>query len=365
MDNTKKSDRRISIVLNGKERLYEELAKDKQAYEELLNQEISATTEERKGDQEFEWIIPDQKQPLPKVVDLGERRRDKQKLGSPYWDDGKSEESPKLPSSKRKKKKNFEFKSLPIGLIGIVMSAIIVGVSFGLMMLTIFTGEKVDTVTRITPQIQTPPAQEAIVPLIPGQIPVLGVEVVQGGAFSLVEKGEEAGKLLKDQGFASALTSLTEPLFLFIGLGLDREQAAIIGEYYKEIGQEVYLKPYAVSATGMAETDEQAAFFSKGVDLFQQLTLLSVNGLATEGTLFTSEMMTELTTSYEAFFAIDIPFPNNESQMIIGQQFQTSLSKAYETIQLFSQTKDKPHLWNAQQHLLDGLLAYELLVKHF
>ncbi|UTW68944.1 hypothetical protein KHA80_17090 [Anaerobacillus sp. HL2] len=51
----KKDDRRISIVLNGKERRHDELDKDKQAYEGLLSEEITATKEEELKE-DFEWV---------------------------------------------------------------------------------------------------------------------------------------------------------------------------------------------------------------------------------------------------------------------------------------------------------------------
>ncbi|QOY34023.1 hypothetical protein AWH56_014855 [Anaerobacillus isosaccharinicus] len=366
MDNTKKNDRRISIVLNGQEKVYEELKKDKQSYDELLNAEISATTEEEQQSEEFDWILsePSTKQPSRKVVDLGERRRDKQKLGGPFWDDGKSEDSPKLPHIKRKKNRRFDFSSLPLGLIGIIMSAIIVGVSFGFMMLTIFTGEKVDPVIVDRP-LQTATPTDIPVTVTPGQVPILGVEVVQGGAFSLATKGEEVATAIKDQGFAAAITSGTEPVFLFIGLGLDKEQANVVASKYKDSGQEVYLKPYAVTATGTVETQDQALYLETAVDVYQQLTLLAVNGLANGGSLLTEETLTELTSSFEKLISIGDPFTNNQTQQLKAMAFQDNLTSAYQEVNNFAISKEEATLWQVQQHLLNGLISYEELTKTF
>lgn len=365
MDNTKKNDRRISIVLNGKEKLYEELEKDKQAYEELLNEEITAAKEEESQPEQFEWVLSETpKQLSPKIVDLGERRKDKKKLAGPYWDDGKSEESPKLPKIKRKKKRRFEFKSLPLGFIGIVISAIIVGVSFGFMMLTIFTGEKSDQMITALPEQAISPV-EVTKTRIPGQVPTLGVEVVQGGAFSLADKGEETVQVLQENGFAATLIKTTDPVFLFIGLGLDREQASVVAEKYKENDQEVYLKPYAITSTGTVQSEEQALFLETSVDLFEQLTLLSVNGLANGGSLLTEETMTELTINFEKLNAISNPFIENESQQTIAQTLKDNLKNAFEKIQSFSSSKNQAYLWQIQQYLLNGLVSYEELVKTF
>ncbi|MCT8137513.1 hypothetical protein H1D32_07000 [Anaerobacillus sp. CMMVII] len=363
MDNTKKNDRRISIVLNGKEKLYEELVKDKQVYEEILNEEISAMKEEESSE-EFEWILPEpsENQSSPKVVDLGERRRDKKKLGGPYWDDGKSDTSPKLPHIKRKKRRRFDIKSLPLGIIGIVFSAIIVGLSFGFMMITIFTGDKTDQIVAQPTVVGTSPT-EAPVSVTPGQIPILGVEVVQGGAYTVIEKGNEKVNEIQADGYAATLTTSTEPAFLFIGIGLDREQASIIGDVYKDKGQEIYLKPYAITSNGMVENQNQAIFLETAIDLYQQLTLLSVNGLANGGTLLTEETLSELSTKHEKLTTT--PFEGNETQEQKVLVFQNAITNAYEKMQAYANSKDATELWKIQQFLLNGLVAYEELTKTF
>ncbi len=366
MDNIKKNDRRISIVLNGKEKSYDELEKEKHAYEDLLNQEITATKEEDKQE-DFSWVLSEntQSQSSPKVVDLGERRRDKNKLEAPYWDDGKSERSPKLPHIKRKKKKRFEFsfKALPLGLIGIVMSAIIVGVSFGFMMLTIFTGDSEPT--AVTNPVQAPVSVEVPTVAMKGEIPILAVEVVQGGAFSLLAKGNESAQELQENGFAAALTNTSDPVYLFIGIGLDREQARVIGDNYKANGQEVYLKPYAVSANGVVDKDEQASFLQTGIALYQQLALLSVNGFANGGSLLTEETLAELKGIQDEFLLFGDAFSNNDVQEPLARAFQGALISAYETIQSFASSNSEAELWQMQQHLLNGLMTYEQLINTF
>lgn len=361
MDNKKKNDRRISIVLNGKQKPYDELAKDELTYSEFLNQENSATKEDES--EEFQWVLSEEMKEAAskKIVDLGERRRDKKKLSAPYWDDGKSEDSPKIPYTKRKKKRRlqFDFKSLPLGLIGIIASAIVVGVSFGLMMLTIFTGEKAQG-TVDTP-IETP---QAIAPVTTsnGQVPTLGIEIIQGGAFSIYAKGEEIAQGLKNNGFASVVTKETEPAYLFIGLGLNKEQANAVADIYKASGQDIYLKPYAVASQATIESEEQLNFLQTAVDFYQQLTLLSVNGLTNGGSLVTDETFQTLASSKNELALLTNGFAE-ESRQAIATSFQTELTMALTTIENFSSTNDRSLLWQTQQHLLNGLLLYEELVN--
>lgn len=367
MDNTKKNDRRISIILNGEEKTHVELQKDKQAYEHLLNQEIPAASKVDKVGDDFQWVLPENepKKPSPKVVDLRERRRDKEKLAAPFWDDGKSEESPKLPHKKRKKKRRlqFNFKAIPLGLIGIILSAIIVGTSFGIMMLTIFTGDNEETLNTPSPEVQAPPVADVPAVVTEGAIPTLAVEIVQGGAFSLVAKGNETAQVIRDNGFAAALSNTTDPVYIFIGVGLDREQAGIISEKYQTNGQEVYLKPYAVAAGKSAATENQALFLQSGVEIFQQLTLLSVNAFADGGSLLTTETISELTKAQQKFAAISEPFAVNEQQQLLAIAFKGSLSSAYQQLQNYEATKDQASLWQVQQFLLNSLIAYEELIK--
>lgn len=367
MDNTKKNDRRISIILNGEEKTHVELKKDKQAYEQFLEQEIPAASEDDKIGEDFLWLIPENepKKPSPKVVDLGERRRDKEKLAAPFWDDGKSEESPKLPHKKRKKKRNLKigFKSLPFALIGIILSAIIVGTSFGLMMLTIFTGDNNEAVSDPSPIVQAPPLADVPVVVSELAIPTLAVEIVQGGAFSLVAKGHETAKVIKDSGFAAAVSNTTDTVYLFIGVGLDREQASVISDKYQASGQEVYLKPYVAAASGTVATENQVLFLQTGVEIFQQLTQLSVNAFADGGSLLTTETFSELTAAQQNFQAISEPFSENDQQQLLAVAFQGALSSAYQQLQNYEASKDQASLWQVQQFLLNSLTAYEELIK--
>lgn len=367
MDNTKKNDRRISIILNGEEKTHVELKKDKYAYKELLEQEIPAAREEDKVGDDFQWQLPENepKRPSPKIVDLGERRRDKEKLAAPYWDDGKSEESPKLPHKKRKKKRRLQinFKALPFGLIGIIISAIIVGTSFGLMMLTIFTGADAETVNAPSAAGEASPLADVPAVVSELAIPTLAVEIVQGGAFSLVAKGHETAQVIKDSGFAAAISNTTDPVYLFIGVGLDREQASVISEKYQANNQEVYLKPYAVAASGSVATETQALFLQKGVELYQQLTLLSVNALANGGSLLTTETMAKLSATQQKFQAINQSFIENEQQQLLADGFQGGLASAYQQLQNYVATEDQASLWQVQQFLLNSLIAYQELVK--
>ncbi|UTW68946.1 hypothetical protein KHA80_17100 [Anaerobacillus sp. HL2] len=67
---------------------------------------------------------------------------------------------------------------------------------------------------------------------------------------------------MQDKGFAAVLTNTTDPVFLFIGLGLDKEQAAVVAQY-KANGQEVYLKPYAVGEVESLKMKLKYNFFSQ------------------------------------------------------------------------------------------------------
>ncbi|WNF35917.1 hypothetical protein RJD24_15880 [Bacillaceae bacterium IKA-2] len=363
MDNMKKNDRRISIILNGEEKTQIELKKDKQAYKHLLEQEIPAVSEKNKIGEDFQWLLPENewKQPSPKIVDLGERRRDKEKLAAPFWDDGKSEDSPKLPHKKRKKKRRLQiiFKDLPLGLIGIIISAIIVGTSFGLMMLTIFTGDNAETVSSV----QVKPVTSAPAIIDERGIPTLAVEIIQGGAYTLVAKGHETAEMIKDRGFAAALSNTTDPIYLFIGVGLDREQATVISGKYQANGQEVYMKPYAVAASGTVATEDQALFLQSGVELYQQITLLSVNAIANGGSLLTTETVAELEVTQQNFQAMNESFIENEQQQLLADGFQGALASAYQQLQNFTTTEDQASVWQVQQFLLNSLIAYEELIN--
>lgn len=351
----KNKDRRISIVLNGKEKPYKELNQDKQVYQEIFNNEITAAKEE----ESFDWILAEGK---PNVVDLEEHRREK--ITKNQEDNSRANSNPTNQFYPRKQQPSLIqwVKSLPLGVIGIVVSAIIVGTSFGFLMLSIFTGEDIQPMAsgeiEAKESIPVSSTTENYV-----SIPSLNVQVIQGGAFSDYEKGNEIAQALKAKGYAAALTKNTDPSYMFIGVGLDKNAAAVIGKKYQEVGQEIYLKPYTISTEGISVEENKENFINEGIKLFETFANITVNEFSTEASKLQDDTLKQLTVEVTALNDYIKAFEGNDTQYSFAIAFKEQLQSIEQQLTNYKDAPDTKKLWNIQQQLLDCLLTYDAFVQ--
>ncbi len=375
---------RISVKLNGKEHSFHEIEKvrkekDLQVIREKTEETEHTKLKEPKEEQELKNSqVPPIHQALEgtslgqhdyfanNIIDFNKLKEEREIRKEPYWDDGNREWSPKLPPVKRKKKTAERLKKslsgLPISLILAGVSAIIVGVGFGFMVLTAFTGEADGNTASLMPQ------SEVIETATNGQageitLPDLSVEIVQGGAFSTSEKGNEIVSLIKQRGQAAVLKTDSDPMYMFIGLGLQKDEAGRISQLYQQQGQETYVKPFAVNGS-LHSVDSEAVkqYFTQGGAMFNELARFSVAGLA--GQSVALENIEKFLGHYQEW--------NKQGTTIIAElpegaqghakQFISSMAKAASEIEGYKGKQQEIRLWGIQQHLLEALLSYEALI---
>ncbi|MCK0473539.1 SPOR domain-containing protein [Halalkalibacter sp. APA_J-10(15)] len=332
--------RSISVRLNGKERHVQERT-------------VAATNE--KEDNQYAFIPPPDN-----VIDFGEKQEVRQRNEQPYWDDGNREKSPKIPY-KRKKKPHSQSQTFPYMLVAALGSAIIVGVSLGLVILNMFTGNDMN-VSQMSEQ------STGAVPTFSEEkegMPNLAIEVVQGAAFTELDQAEKSVQSIQEQGFAATITTSTDPIYMFIGVAGDRAQATKINEIYEGYGQDTYLKSYRVEGdhiTGQAQ--EVYEWFTNALTLYYDMVQLSIDGL-NGGTMITNERIEQLSASIDslqeernqAFAQL-----NEEVQplaLTIGDQLIT----AKDHLKDFTNAADEEKLWKGQQTLLESITTYEELIQ--
>ncbi|MFA9555946.1 hypothetical protein ACERII_01375 [Evansella sp. AB-rgal1] len=283
----------ISIRLNGKEQVYNEDSKsitsDRQKSKTpSVQEEMAASAEQSNND----WVTFERKEEeseTKKIVDLGKKREEKEDRTAPYWDDGNRDKSPKLPPVKRKKRGPFKFSlsfeffrnSVFLSILG----AIFVGSAFGLMLLNIFTAGD-STVVSGAGNTNVPSSQGAVIPddteegfLIPG----LELFVIQGGAFSTLEKGEETVATFHRKGFPAVLTDMQDNndlRYLFIGISNMEEDAKGIAAIYEEAEEATYVKGFNVYGYGEFVSEDFGEFMQTGVSWME-----SIAGIASQAVL--------------------------------------------------------------------------------
>ncbi|MFC0469423.1 hypothetical protein ACFFHM_02420 [Halalkalibacter kiskunsagensis] len=341
----------ISVRLNGIKQTINESNSDPKSKDE-----VGATREH---------VVEDDTELIPQpdnIIDFGKRQEERIQNGQPYWDDGFSEKSPKLPFKRKKKPHNgVNRPKFPVMLVVALFSAVVVGLSLGFMVLTVFTGNTPNVVVEENTTGAIPTFSEGGVE----SFPVLSLEVVQGGAFSDLAKGEEIVAQLKEQGVAGTLTKGTDPIYMFIGAGGDRAQANKIATLYDSYGQDTYLKSYQVDGqvvTGQAEP--VTAWFTKAISHYKELLQLSVDGLG-GGSLLTSERLAQLEQSTDSLQAerdqafTQLPQEAQVHALAVGD----NLVLAGDKLSAYVETMDEKTLWESQQALLDALVEYEQVVQ--
>lgn len=369
---------RISIRINGKERVF--------LSDEELNQEISAAKEEESElpeadiDQFETFVIEDlveqeSERERDNVIDFEERRNEKKNYTSKSFNRNhafqinKKKRRPLLTSGGGRKPDPILKK-----FIAVLISAIIIGVGFGYVVLSLFTdfsegqgGEESHITVDNGQAVNESNGATGEVPsgIILGTIGAnttttangiapLSVQIIQGGAFESVEAANQFANSLKENGNAAVVMPGSKPVLMFIGLGADRNQAEIISQLYLNKGQEVYLKPFGLSEikAGKVSDEKEAAFVSGGINLYQSLLNLSTEtfdqkkinqatwkDIESKFTQWNQSKPQELPTSLE--------------------QFANSISKAFQYLASYQIKADERQLWNSQQALLEGLLSYK------
>ncbi|WP_332689515.1 SPOR domain-containing protein [Halalkalibacter lacteus] len=340
----------ISVRLNGKEQKINEHNKDAN-----VKDEVGATREH---------VVEDEAEIIPQpdnIIDFGKRQEERIRNGQPYWDDGFSEKSPKLPFNRKKKThsgaKNPKF---PVMLVVALFSAVVVGLSLGFMILTVFTGNPTSVTVEDTTTGAIPTFSDG-----GDSFPVLTLEVVQGGAFSDLAKGEEIVAQLKGQGVAGTLTKGTDPIYMFIGAGGDRAQANKVASLYESYGQDTYLKSFQVDGQAVTgQSEAVTAWFTNAIAHYKELLQLSVDALG-GGSLLTPERLGQLTQSTDSLQAErDQAFTQlSQAAQVHALALGDNLVLAGDKLAAYVDSSDEKVLWQSQQALLDALVEYDQLVQ--
>jgi stage II sporulation protein B len=345
-----KSNRTITIKINGSERKYKE---SYQNVEEELPSEIieSAHSTELDGfsetaasqqavDESFDWILPDHDD--DEEDDIEEYIIAKKPI--------ETKKKKSLPTLKKHLKKQH---SGPIkSLFFSILLAIIIGTSFGFLVLKIVISDAkvdVDTVTAV-PQETTTEKNNAAGALQPLQLQSINTFIVQGGVFSSVDSAKIEEQKVKERGIPTQIIEANGQAILVLGLADSIDKAKAVGNGFKENGIDVFAKPYALPEKDLKELTEVEANLLKGVaNVYQNLASLSSSGILSEPVNET------LLTEQKAYLqAID----KQEIKSGKIEQLRLELEGAITKIESFNQQQKASLIVDAQQHLLSFMGIY-------
>ncbi|MBM6619750.1 hypothetical protein [Bacillus suaedaesalsae] len=358
---------KVTIKINGKERSFFEATSETEKvekksvrekpietdYEEeltivdidevLAKEEIAAANQE---EDEFDWVLP--KQPVrdhtfnrESIVDIDDLRKKKTPTITSF-----------TVGSSFKKKKNKEAYPLKTLLLSIV-SALVVGTCFGMVVLRMFTGETIPVATNQTEQVEkaTPGKGSENDGKGAGEVnkesftaPSLDVFLVQGGAFSSETQATPIMEELKNKGFASTSMSIDGNHFLFIGIGFTKEIGTAISKPYNEQGQDTYVKSISTPEKNVTADPEVL----KARQLFDQLLSYTTNKYSS-----TTQAIewAEITKAAETLKKSD--------EQSSSASYISAVKDAYEKAASYESSGDTKDFWSTQQTLLTCYQIYQ------
>ncbi|MBF0706371.1 SPOR domain-containing protein [Alkalihalobacillus hwajinpoensis] len=305
------------------------------------HKEESAAAEEK----EFEWILPERRDSR-KIVELKKRHIQK-KAGAFY-----EKKSPRLPVGRKKKKHLVNKKpiiTLQKKVVASAAFAIILGILFGFGLLMVFSGDSVATIDDGYEEAATTTTDLDL---------SLDFHVVQSGAYETEESAKEFQDKLKENGFPAAIFK-GEKYYLFIGVSPSAEGQDALGAYYEGKGQDVYKKVWSIDGQKASVSDEMAGQMKEGKALLEKLTTLDLVALS-DGKLKEAEM-SDIKKEVEAWN--ESGSGRKEWDKIGGKELEQSLNSALEELEMYASDETVPSLWVAQQHLLDGMVAFQDVVE--
>ncbi len=345
---------KISISINGIKRSFYEVN------EEKLNQlvsieednkeieikkstnEIAASNEER----EFEWILPKPNQnkqydKTDSIKTLDDFRNNKNPLIEPIF----------VPN--KQKKKNYKTSLIKSFLLAII-SAIVIGTSFGLMILQLFAGsqqpmkngihhiEKVAIPNEsdlLEEPLENDEGPAGIVTVSP-----LNVYLVQGGLFSTEAAITPILNQIKSKGLSGTIVNQDGMYYLFLGIGSTAEAAKIFLTPYEEINniEGAFVKNLLTSERSGTKSVLQAKqMFEKLVTYTTELHLSTQK----------SNSWTEIQQMNKA---INSPVSQSTEDL-----FVKSVINAYASVDKYRGSLSNQDFWETQQALLNSYQIYQ------
>lgn len=210
-----------------------------------------------------------------------------------------------------------------------ILLAVIIGTSFGFVVLHVIPKQKEHAVLTVSPAFNTvsSPKEEtskeaSVQPLV--------VSVIQAGVFTDEKVAETYAKQLQSSQIPAVLVG-KQPTSVFIGVGMDKQSLRPLDDLYKQKGQTTYIK--AVSVSSINDLTMQS--------LYEMMTDLSVQLLAKNDVK--DDQWTALESQYK------------KVQPAFNQKGGKYITNAYLSLIAYREKKEEALLWRTQQELLYAL----------
>lgn len=292
------------------------------------------------------------------------------------WDEGIGWRSPSSPLRYRRNRVSL-FSGWPAGwLVLSIIGAIVLGTLMGMTLLsTFFSGDAVHTRT-IDSHLKTTPSdmESGKVSQKPGtavSLPSLQAVLLQAGSYSEKKRAQQTVEGLRSEGWAAVMTP-DPPHRIYLGVGINRDDALKLSVIYQKRNVQVYLKDWAVRGDGVRIPEEQArwskemtVFAEKGHQLFQRLGLQTVSHLQSDNTVTAFSGMNDLQNQYQAYVIqgtrLESKLPKKAKSAALGMM--QALDLAVQGAEEAQKNPSSALVWQMQEGLVRYALSYEQFVS--
>jgi len=261
-------------------------------------------------------------------------------------------------------------------LILSIFGAVVLGTLMGMTLLsTFFSGDSVQTRT-IDSHLKTTPSdlESGKVSHKPGtavRLPSLQAVLLQAGSYSEKKGAQQTVEDLRSDGWAAVMTP-DPPHRIYLGVGMNRDDALKLSVLYQKRNIQVYLKDWAVRGDGVRIPEKQArlskemtVFAEKGRGLFQRLGQQTVSHLQSDNTVKAFSGMTDLQKQYQAFVIqgtqLEAKLPKQAKSAALGMM--QALDLAVQGAEEARKNPSSALIWQIQEGLVRYVLAYEQFVS--
>jgi stage II sporulation protein B len=347
----------ITIKINGEEKPFQEESSNqhkatKATTNESLKIPVTSWTEfpsvkqesfkETAASQEiveesFDWIIPE-----PSENEISEY-----KFVKPSQSKENKKRKLKASSITSIRKKGGSFRSVILS----ILFAVIIGISFGILMLKLVVTDHSKEATIET----TMPVEEAKTPVTSSKVDVhlkgFTAFVVQGGVYSTQEAAKGISNLARSKGAPGEIVEIDGKKFLFLGLADSIGSAKSLGNLYKESGiTDIWAKPFPVSQKTITNVNQEEKYFlDLAPSIFQMLSEVTSNAIVSK--TISNETLNTLTKTETNLIKLKI-------KMTKIKNLQSELVSAMELVKNYQKSNDRKEIVNAQQHLLKYFSIY-------
>ncbi|WP_075982454.1 SPOR domain-containing protein [Bacillus massilinigeriensis] len=353
----KQNERTITIKINGDEQPFKEtifihhqeddMEGGNEFQRDTLNNEIHRSNQEsavaeESVEESFDWILPDKS-----ITDIKEYKIN-------YSPSPKKKKSTIYPKSLKKPSK-INWNS---SILFSIAFAILLGTSFGLLMLKLLTNEHASNLnTKVGSN------EEALVnnegsPISSTKkaisLPTVSTFIIQAGVFSNEESAKNLQESISNKGVPSKIITKDGNSFLFVGLADSLENAKSLSSEIRELDIDVYAKKWSTGGekTTSLNSDEQ-----KLVKLVPDTYNMLVQAYTVGAMGDNLSSLDPLTKQMKKINQISEKKLSNKTVLGISKE----LKLAGEKLSQYHSSKEQNLLYEAQQHLLSILSGYHNL----